>query len=115
MNYLETAVQLALSTDGRFKVAALLFDRKGNLLSSAHNSYVKSHPLQKHYAERVGRSEKAFLHAEIAALLKLKGRKAKKILLVRVNNKGKLLPVDPCPICALALREHGVSVIEHPL
>lgn len=114
-NHLETAIKLAKETEGRFKVAALLFDRKDNLLSIATNSYIKTHPMQKQYAARLGNDKKAFLHAEIAALLKLKKKKAYKVLLVRVNKHGDPLPIDPCPVCTLALKEHGVKIIERIL
>lgn len=102
---------LASTVEGRFKVAAIILDKRNNLLSQGVNSYVKTHPLQKRYASRVGRN-KEFLHAEIAALIKCRNRnRAEKILIVRVGNSGKLLPINPCPVCELAIRTYGIKEV----
>lgn len=113
MRYIKIAKALAHTSSGKYRVAALLFNKKGDLLSSGVNSYQKSHPLQKHYALKVGISH-SYLHAEIAAIARLKGKKPYKLLLVRIGKRQNLLPIDPCPICSIALKEHGVKVIEKP-
>ena len=54
----------------KYDLVAKCYDKKGNLLSEAMNSYKKTHPLQAYFAEKVGLPDKVFLHAEIAAILK---------------------------------------------
>jgi tRNA(Arg) A34 adenosine deaminase TadA len=104
----------ALTVKGQHKIAAAIYDKKGNCLSWAVNSYIKTHPIQKRYANKAGEFHKEYLHAEIRAIIGLKGRTPYKLLLVRVNRKGDLLPIHPCPICSIALKEAGIVLVEHP-
>jgi deoxycytidylate deaminase len=53
-----------------------------------------------------------YLHAEIAAIIKAKG-KGYKIKIERYSNKGKPLPSKPCPICELAIKEAGIKVVSY--
>lgn len=116
MEIIETLRKIALDVNGRFKIGCAILDKKNNVLSIAANSYKKTHPKQKYYAKLAGFEDKQYLHAEIKALLALPSRSSPaKILIVRVNKHGKFLPVHPCPICSLALKEFGIYFIESPL
>lgn len=97
----------------RQSITAYAFDKKGRLLSVGHNSYTKTHPLQLWYAKRCGLDNKMFLHAEMAALIKTRGRKVHKLVIVRVGRDKSLLNAKPCPVCQLAIKEFGVKVVEH--
>lgn len=94
------------------RVFAIITDKKGRILASGGNSYTKSNPLQAYYAELVTKERhKIFVHAELQALVHLKGRKADKIFVARVAKNGTPLPSSPCPICSLAIMDAGIKEI----
>ncbi|MDB4378661.1 hypothetical protein N9Z41_02705 [bacterium] len=99
----------------RYQLKATLYDKRGRPLSTGQNSYKKTHPLQAKFAKLYGRSdEQIFLHAEIAALVKLKDwSKAYRIKVERYDFNGRPVNAKPCKICQAALDEAGIKVIEH--
>ncbi len=99
----------------KFKLIATCYDKKGNILSKGYNSYTKSHPLQKHFAQLVGHPSKIFLHAEISALLKSKGKQVHKIHIERFNKAGNTALAAPCPICIEAIKAFGVKEISYTI
>jgi tRNA(Arg) A34 adenosine deaminase TadA len=95
-------------------ITAIVYDRKGRIISMGKNSYVKTHPLQAKFANEVGLGEKIFLHAEIDALVRLKDwKKAHKIVVTRFGNSGEPLLAKPCPVCQRAIEMAGINYIEH--
>jgi tRNA(Arg) A34 adenosine deaminase TadA len=95
-------------------ITAIIYDRRGRVLSIGKNSYVKTHPLQAKYATRVGLPEKQFLHAEIAAIVRCRDlAKAHKIEVFRIGRNGDLLLAKPCPVCETAIQASGIKYIEH--
>lgn len=95
-------------------ITAIVYDRKGRILSMGKNSYVKTHPLQARFAKEAGLENKIFLHAEVDALVKLKDwDKAHKIVVMRFNKHGKPLLAKPCPVCQRAIKSAGIAHIEH--
>jgi tRNA(Arg) A34 adenosine deaminase TadA len=105
---------LALTSpgEGKHRIAAAVLDNKGTILSTGVNSYIKTHPLQAHYARKAGCSEKQWLHAEISALVKVKHGKPNKIVVIRINRQGELRLAKPCDICMLAIKQAGINSIE---
>lgn len=103
-----------MGTTGRMqhKVTATVYDKRGRILSTATNSYKKTHPWQAELADRAGHPEKKYLHAEVLALLRCKGDPYK-IKVERVNRRGQLRLAKPCPICELAIKEAGVRFVEY--
>jgi len=98
----------------QYNLTATIFDKRGRVLSRGENSYWKTHPMQIHLAKKVGREDAIFLHAEIAALVRLKDwSKAHKIRVERYGNDGQPLLAKPCEICNAALKKAGIEVIEH--
>ena len=93
-------------------ILAKCFDKKDNLISSAYNSYTKTHPVQKYFATKVHQPFRDKLHAEILAILRAKGKKIYKITVERYNQAGEKLLAKPCPICEEAIRAYGISVVE---
>jgi len=94
------------------RVFAIITDSHNRILASGSNSYSKSNPLQAYYAELVTKERhKIYVHAELQALVRLKGRKADKIFVARVSKNGTPLPSSPCPICKLALHDAGIKKI----
>jgi tRNA(Arg) A34 adenosine deaminase TadA len=96
---------------GKHKVTATVYDKQGNVLSVGYNSYIKTHPLQAKLACRCGQPEKVYLHAEIAALVKARGR-GYKIKVERFNKSGDPMLAAPCPICTLAIEMAGIEIVE---
>lgn len=95
-------------------VTAVIYDKKGRVLSIGQNSYVKTHPIQAKHAKKVGLPDKQFLHAEVAAIIKCKDiSKAYKIFVSRWNANGEPLLAKPCPICASAILAAGITIVEH--
>ena len=98
----------------RQKITALIYNKRGRLLSVGKNSYHKSHPTQAKYALKVGQPYKQFLHAEIAALIKCRGVPYK-IYVERKDAKGNSRLAKPCPICELAIKEAGIKYVEYSI
>lgn len=95
-------------------IKAIIYDRKGRILSIGENSYEKSHTLMAHHSKKVGLPHKIFLHAEVAAIVKCKDlSKAYKISVFRYNNQGKTLLAKPCICCQSALAATPIKIIEH--
>lgn len=95
-------------------VTAIIFDKKGNILSVGKNSYTKTHPLQFKHAKRVGLEKKIYLHAELDAIIKCKDlTKAHTIKVFRYFKNGKPANAKPCPICTDAIRFTPIKNIEH--
>ena len=98
----------------KFYLKATIYDKRGRKLSEGHNSYWKTHPFQVKMAKEVGREDAIYLHAEIAALVKLKDwSKAHRIMIERYSKDGEPLIAKPCNVCQAALEKAGINVIEH--
>ena len=98
----------------RFSLKAIIYDKRGKILSIGENSYVKTHPMQAKYAQKVGLPDKIFLHAEMHAIVKCKDlSKAHKIVVMRFDESGKPANAKPCPICRSAIEASGIKVVEH--
>ena len=99
---------------GKHHVKAIIFDKRNKPLSIGYNSYTKTHPLQAKCARAVGQETKIYLHAEMAALVKLSNpNRAHKIVVFRFNKMGQPAPAKPCLCCQYALKQAGINVIEH--
>lgn len=95
-------------------LTAIIYDKKGRVLSVGQNSYVKTHPMQKMYAERLKEPYKEFLHAEIAAIIKCPDlSKAHKIAIFRFTADGEPAPSHPCIICQSAIQASGISEVSY--
>lgn len=96
----------------RYDITALAYDKRGKLLAVGRNSYVKTHPLQAKYGAKVGKPKAIYLHAEMDALIKAKG-KAHKLVVLRYDNQGKPANAKPCAICQTAIRDFKIKRVEH--
>ena len=98
----------------KYSLTATIYNKRGHVISRGENSYWKTHPMQVKTAREVGREEAIFLHAEIAALVRLKDwSKAHKIVIERYSEDGRPLLAKPCEICEHALKKAGIQIIEH--
>jgi deoxycytidylate deaminase len=101
-------------TTARQSITALIYDRKGRLLTVGRNSYHKTHPLQARAAQAVGLDEKIYLHAEIDALVRLRDwRRAHRMVITRYTRDGQPALARPCPVCARVINQAGIKIIEH--
>ena len=98
--------------DKGITVKATVYDKKGNILSVGYNSYIKTHPYQAALAKKHGKEEQIYLHAEIAALVKVRGEPYE-IYVERYYRNGEAALAKPCPICQRAIEEAGVKVVKH--
>ena len=96
------------------EITAIIYDKRGRVLSIGKNSYVKTHPYMLEMSKKVLQHEhKIFLHAEVDAILKCRDlKKAHKISIFRFGMTGKPLPANPCPICQSAIEAAGIKFVE---
>lgn len=95
-------------------LTAIIYDKRGRVLSIGKNNYVKTHPVQKKYATKVGTPYKEFLHAEISAIIKCKDlSKAHKISIFRFNADGTPALARPCHVCMSAIEAAGITNVTH--
>jgi tRNA(Arg) A34 adenosine deaminase TadA len=98
----------------RQNLTAIIYDKKGRVLSIGKNSYVKTHPLMAKYGEKVGEPNKLYLHAEIQAILKCKDlSKAHSIFVSRYNKHGHPALAAPCRLCQEAIKQSGIRKVLH--
>jgi tRNA(Arg) A34 adenosine deaminase TadA len=98
----------------RFDITAIIYDKRGRVLSIGKNSYIKTHPLQSKHCKRAGLPEKQFLHAEVHAIALCKRlHKAHRIVVYRFDLNGQPKTAKPCPVCESAIREAGIKIVEH--
>ena len=94
-----------------FLITATAYDRYGVKIASAQNNYKKSHPMMKHFAEKVGLPEKEFLHAEVRTLLRCRDRVAYKLVIERYTVDGTPALAKPCPVCLAAIKAYRVQKV----
>lgn len=97
----------------KHNLTAVIYDKRGYVLSIGKNSMIKTHPKQKELSVKAGYPQKEFIHAEVAAILKCRDlTKAYRIRVTRVGRSGELLLAMPCNVCMPYIRESGIEVIE---
>ena len=97
----------------KYHILAKCYDKKGRLLAAAFNSYTKTHPLQQYFARKVGHPHCEFLHAEIHAILKCKGKPIYRISVERYDAQGLPANAQPCPICQEAIKAFDIKIVEY--
>lgn len=97
----------------KHSITAMIFDKKGRVLSLGKNSYTKTHTMQARHANRVGMPQKVFIHAEIDSIIRCKDlTKAYKIVVMRYTKDGKPANAKPCPVCMSAIKASNIKFIE---
>lgn len=103
-----------LMSSQRQQITAIIFDKRGRVLSIGQNSYIKTHPLQAKYAAKVGLNQSVYLHAEIHAITRCTDiARAHRILVTRYDRQGQPVLARPCPICQSAIDATSIRVIDH--
>ena len=95
----------------KYVIIATAFDKKGNTIAQATNSYRKTHPLQAYFARLAGLPHKIYLHAEIACILAAQTQKIHKLIVIRRSSQGGYASAKPCPICMRAIRAFQIPTI----
>jgi tRNA(Arg) A34 adenosine deaminase TadA len=103
---LELALALASTKavdDGNCRHACVIFDKKGNVISTGWN-------LSKYENNNAGRyHEYAHWHAETLAIYRLpKTTKSLYLLSIRINKRGELRQAKPCPECAALIMKQNI-------
>jgi hypothetical protein len=96
-NYTDMAIKKASQSSCTYKISAMGFNKKGDYVGSAINK-------KKKCGHGLG------LHAEIE-LIKKYNKRISTILICRVNNKGKLLPIDSCVTCKKICEKLNIKLI----
>jgi deoxycytidylate deaminase len=98
-------------------ITAIIYDKRGKILSIGKNSYLKTHPLMLKHGTKVGMPDRIFVHAEVDALVRCRDlRKAHRIFITRVMKDGSYGLAKPCAICHEALKkETNIKIIEWTL
>lgn len=97
-------------------VTACIYDKRGRLLSKAQNDYTRSHPVQASFARKAGMPARIYLHAEIAALVKLRAAHSPyRMVIDRVRKDGTPGLAHPCPVCMAAIKHWGIEKLEYSL
>lgn len=94
-------------TKRRYLITAITRDHRGHIISSAVNSYTKTHPIQSHFAKLAGEPEKKYLHAEILSLIRAGDRKP---YTLEISSDGISKPY-PCAVCQKAIAAWGVRKV----
>lgn len=90
-----------------YKISAIAFDKKGDVLGHATNSHSKNwNVLDKDSAGRPGTG----IHAERKLLERYRGL-VKTILICRIGRGGDLRPIEPCETCSKVARKYGVKIM----
>lgn len=113
--HLKKAISIAKTLDkiGKQRVCAIVVDKRDRIISIAANSYEKTSPFMYKYAKQVGLRDKIYWHAECKAIHQLSNtNRAYKIYIARVTKSDKVGLAAPCPICAAAIKDAGISIVE---
>lgn len=86
----------------RYRIGAMILDKRGRVKSIASNSYTKTHPIM---TSRLYDC-KSYLHAEIASILSASISKTDSILVIRIDSNGELRPSKPCDGCMKYITEY---------
>lgn len=98
----------------KYSITAIIYDKRGQVLSMGKNSYIKTHPVQAHHAQKAGEPHKVYLHAEIDALIKCKDiSRAHRLVVFRFREDGSPALASPCRVCKQAIKNTPIKLIEH--
>lgn len=99
----------------RYNIKATTYDRKGKIIATANNSYEKTHPRMDELACYVGLPYKQYLHAEVLAIIRSRGKPIHKIKIERYGANGQPKTAAPCPICMQAIKEAKIKFVEYTI
>lgn len=89
-----------------YKVSAIAFDKKGDILGHVANKHADWDVIAKTGTGRAGTAK----HSE-RQLIARYGSNIKTIVICRVGHSGKIRPIDPCPACQKVADKYGIKII----
>ncbi len=101
----KTLIQAAIHSPCNYRIGAIAFDKKGDVLGNACNAF----RMGSKFIGEQNRKGTGF-HAE-ARLMKRYRSNIKTILIMRIGNSGNILPIDPCPACAKMAEKLGIKIV----
>lgn len=109
-SFLNLAMRVSASSDCVQKHGAVIV-RGGSVLAVGHNKWrnILSNVVTNAYNNQ--RNGDVAVHAEIDALSRVSNPNGATIYIARISPKGKPLLSKPCPACAKALDDAGISKI----
>lgn len=102
----------------KYFVYSKIVSRSGAILSVGVNSYVKTNPLQAKWAAKVNLPLKQHVHAEVAAIAKLRPdqyKRAYAIYVYRFDSHGRPACAKPCKVCQALIREIGIRRVYYTM
>lgn len=101
-------------SSSKHQLTAIIYDRRGRVLSIGKNSYTKTHTQMLIHGRKVGITNRPYLHAEMDAIIKCRSlNKAYKMSVFRYGNDGRPLLAKPCPICWSAIQSiPSIKIVE---
>ena len=101
----------------RQNITAIIYDKRGRVLSIGKNNYNKTHPRMYQLSRSVkGYDEycKIYLHAEMDAIVKCSQLdKAHLIEVYRISPDGNYRLAKPCPICRSAIIQTPIKYVKY--
>lgn len=97
-------------------LTAIIYDRRGRVISVGQNNYLKSHPKMLELCQKTEQNQhRIYLHAEVAAIVKAakKREQPHHIHIMRFNKDGKPMLAAPCPMCQLAIKMAGIKIVTY--
>lgn len=89
-----------------YRIAAIAFDKKGDILGHVTNKHSSWNVVEKFDGEgRAGTAK----HAE-RLLISRYGKNIKNILICRIGHNGEFRPIDACPTCKKAAAKYGIKI-----
>lgn len=103
----ELLIEKAMNSPCTYKVSAIAFDAKGDILGHCTNSHSKNwNVIEKDKVGRPGTAQ----HAE-RRLMRIYKERISTILICRVGNSGEIRPIDPCATCKKVADKYGIKII----
>lgn len=104
--------QAQASKAADFRVTAVAYNSRSQILSVGVNKPRKSHPEQAKFAGIVGCEHRIYLHAEIDCLVKAR-KQVDRLLIARIGWDNKFRNSFPCEICLEAIKSAKVNEITY--
>jgi len=92
----------SLDSRAHYKITAVAFSRKGDVIGFASNNIRSDFPPKRRGAGR---------HAEMQLIRKY-GRRVAYIVIARFGQSGEMLPIDPCPNCSKVAEQLGIRILK---
>lgn len=100
-----TLKQKARKSCCTYRISAVAFDRKGDILGYVTNRHSIWNVVERDGVGRIGTG----IHAE-RRLMAQYGKNISSIVICRIGHSGDILPIDPCPVCKKAAEKLGIKI-----